>query len=85
MIGPAAPTAANAFVPTNLPTIIESAALYVSWKKLPSIKGIAKRIICGVILPTVMSAVFLFFIFYISIFAIKYDNYNKMNFSDRRL
>ena len=51
------PTAARASSPTNLPTMMLSAALYVSWNKLPSTRGMVNLTSSGVIAPVVMSFV----------------------------
>ena len=63
-------TAARALLPTDCPTMMESAVLYICWKKVPSRMGKKKYRSCFQITPSVMpltaaislfSSIFLYF------------------------
>ena len=53
-MGPDAPTAARAAVPTKRPTMMVSTVLYICWKKEPSRMGKKNSRICFQITPSVM-------------------------------
>ena len=57
LIAPVPPTAASAFTPTYLPTIMESAILYICWKRFPKSIGTAKPSIALIGLPLVKSLI----------------------------
>ena len=55
IMGLATPTAARASLPSTRPTMAASTVLYSCWNRLPSIMGMAKRMMAGIAGPTVIS------------------------------